>query len=158
MLLYLVLYFDHWNQRFGQFHQTNNQTQVCICVITESIFLTKFSHFLPQQFNSVVKETESQQNVQTNGVGRKKSRVPSIRVPSVTAIAETGDTPMTRSQSVGHGMRTSQYHDKTDDVRYMLSQPLLTNTGREIKPLSESRRRSSGTLSRPDIFYQVQNT
>lgn len=81
-----------------------------------------------------------------------------MHVPSITAIAETGDTQMTRSQSVGHSMRASHYNDKTDDIRYMLSQPLLTDPGREIKPLSESRRRSSGTLSRPDIFYQVRNT
>lgn len=81
-----------------------------------------------------------------------------MRVPSITAIAETGDIQMTRSQSVGHSMRASQYNDKTDDIRYMLSQPLLTDSGLEIKPLSESRRRSSGTLSRPDIFYQVRNT
>lgn len=85
-----------------------------------------------------------------------------MRVPSVTAIAETGDTqsvmPRSQSYSVGHGMKASQYNDKTDDIRYMLSQPLLTDAGREIKPLSESRRRSSGTLSRPDIFYQVKKS
>ena len=51
----------------------------------------------------------------------------------------------------------TQYNDKTDDIRYMLSQPLLMD-GTMIKPLSESRRRSSGTLSRPDIFYQVKKT
>lgn len=77
-----------------------------------------------------------------------------MRVPSFTAISEVGNTHMTRSQSVGHGMRASQYHSK-NDTRYMLSQPLLTDPAREIRPLNDSRRRSSGTLSRPDIFYQV---
>lgn len=65
-------------------------------------------------------------------------------------ISEVGKTPMPRSQSVGHGMRATPYNNK-DDIRYMLSQPLL----HELNPLSESRKRLSGTLSRPDIFYQV---
>lgn len=72
-----------------------------------------------------------------------------MRIPSVTAVPENENIPMPRSQSVGQCMRATQYNK--DDIRYMLSQPLL----HEMKPLNESRRRSSGTLSRPDIFYQV---
>lgn len=72
------------------------------------------------------------------------------------------DSQMTRSQSVGHSMtgrKMSTKNGRPDDTRCMLSQPLLTgrpfDTVYENRPLSESRRRSSGTLSRPDIFYQV---
>lgn len=49
---------------------------------------------------------------------------------------------------------------KTDGMRYTLSQPLLINTAseHEYKPLKESHKHwRSGTLSRPDIFYQVRN-
>ncbi|XP_031628934.1 monocarboxylate transporter 12-like [Contarinia nasturtii] len=88
-----------------------------------------------EQSNTNEKEIECHQN---NGIDYKPST--------------KSDTLMTRSQSVGHNMRTNN-HQHNDDVRYMLSQPLLTNAGREIKPLSESRR-SSSILSRPDIFYQ----
>lgn len=101
------------------------------------------------------KENETVQSPQ-NVVGRKQ-RFPSMRVPSVTAIAEVptvGNAHMTRSVSVGHGMKGSQYHSK-NNTRYMLSQPLLTDPAHEIRPLNDGRRRSSGTLSRPDIFYQV---
>lgn len=47
---------------------------------------------------------------------------------------------------------------KADGMRYTLSQPLLMNTTseHETKPLKESHKHwRSGTLSRPDIFYQV---
>lgn len=127
---------------------------LAILNISDFLYINVFSqlsshiYFIPDE-----KEIESLQNAQTNGAGIKpKSRVPSMRVPSVTAIAEIQDAQMTRSQSysVGHGMRAPHYNDKTDDVRYMLSQPLLADG---MKPLA--RRRSSGTLSRPDIFYQV---
>lgn len=73
-----------------------------------------------------------------------------MRIPSFVTISEAGTTPMPRSQSVGHSMRATQHTNK-DDIRYMLSQPLLN----DMKPFNESRRRLSGTLSRPDIFYQV---
>lgn len=95
------------------------------------------------------KESESFKN----GI-KPKSRIPSFLMPN---ISEVGDTHITRSQSVGHNMRATPHHNKSDDVRYMFSQPLLTDAGRGMKMFSGSRQRSSGTLSRPDIFYQVLN-
>lgn len=61
---------------------------------------------------------------------------------------------------VGHenGIKPIQNGTKTDGMRYTLSQPLLINTAteHECKPLKESHKHwRSGTLSRPDIFYQV---
>lgn len=49
---------------------------------------------------------------------------------------------------------------KLDGMRYTLSQPLLINSAseHENKPLKESHKHwRSGTLSRPDIFYQVRD-
>lgn len=118
---------------------------------------------------------------------KRKPRTPSVRVPSVNVICEVNDGPMFRSQSVGHSMetntgeankllnityppngngnlvqengsKTTQNGNKTDGMRYTLSQPLLMNTAseHEYKPLKESHKHwRSGTLSRPDIFYQV---
>lgn len=104
------------------------------------------------------------ENAYQNGTEKtQKQRFAISHVPRVSsvinAIPEEGQ--MTRSQTVGHGMSSKKVHSKgrPDDTRCMLSQPLLTNSGiptvYENRPLSESRRRSSGTLSRPDIFYQV---
>lgn len=56
------------------------------------------------------------------------------------------------------GTKTMQHNGKSDGMRYTLSQPLLINTTseHENKPLKESHKHwRSGTLSRPDIFYQV---
>lgn len=52
---------------------------------------------------------------------------------------------------------------KLDGMRYTLSQPLLINSTadseHENKPLKESHKHwRSGTLSRPDIFYQASNS
>lgn len=57
-----------------------------------------------------------------------------------------------------NGTKPMQNGTKTDGMRYTLSQPLLINTTleHESKPLKESHKHwRSGTLSRPDIFYQV---
>lgn len=56
------------------------------------------------------------------------------------------------------GMKPMQNGIKADGMRYTLSQPLLMNTTseHEHKPLKDSHKHwRSGTLSRPDIFYQV---
>lgn len=53
---------------------------------------------------------------------------------------------------------TTKNNGKLDGMRYTLSQPLLINSTaeHENKPLKESHKHwRSGTLSRPDIFYQV---
>lgn len=58
-----------------------------------------------------------------------------------------------------NGTKPMQNGTKSDGMRYTLSQPLLINTTmeHESKPLKESHKHwRSGTLSRPDIFYQVQ--
>lgn len=58
-----------------------------------------------------------------------------------------------------NGTKPIQNGTKADGMRYTLSQPLLINTAleHESKPLKESHKHwRSGTLSRPDIFYQVQ--
>lgn len=115
---------------------------------------------------------------------KRKPRTPSVRVPSVNVISEISDGQMFRSQSVGHSIATSNTYDankllninyptngsqengnktvqsngKSDGMRYTLSQPLLINAAseHENKPLKESHKHwRSGTLSRPDIFYQV---
>lgn len=54
----------------------------------------------------------------------------------------------------------SQKISKMDGMRYTLSQPLLVNNSsdseHESKPLKDHHKHwRSGTLSRPDIFYQV---
>lgn len=57
-----------------------------------------------------------------------------------------------------NGIKPIQNGTKTDGMRYTLSQPLLINSAveHESKPLKESHKHwRSGTLSRPDIFYQV---
>lgn len=59
-----------------------------------------------------------------------------------------------------NGTKTAQNNGKSDGMRYTLSQPLLINTTadseHENKPLKESHKHwRSGTLSRPDIFYQA---
>ncbi|XP_055303521.1 monocarboxylate transporter 12-like [Sitodiplosis mosellana] len=58
-----------------------------------------------------------------------------------------------------NGTKTAQNNGKSDGMRYTLSQPLLINSTadseHENKPLKDSHKHwRSGTLSRPDIFYQ----
>lgn len=56
--------------------------------------------------------------------------------------------------------KTVPSNGKTDGMRYTLSQPLLINSTseHENKPLKDAHKHwRSGTLSRPDIFYQVSN-
>lgn len=127
----------------------------------------------------------NQKNGQTNSSSNKRRhRNTSVRVPSVNIISEVGEG-MIRSQSVGHNMATnsscssnnllninysfgrnekagklSQNIGKIDGMRYTLSQPLLVNNSsdseNESKPLKDHHKHwRSGTLSRPDIFYQV---
>lgn len=60
----------------------------------------------------------------------------------------------------GNNSKSTKKNGKTDGMRYTLSQPLLVNSSsesdHETKPLKESHKHwRSGTLSRPDIFYQV---
>lgn len=111
---------------------------------------------------------------------KRKPRTNSFRVPSVQVISEsgvlTGDSQLIRSQSVGHQILTdSNYIEtngflngslnglkvaKSDGIRSTLSQPLLHNVSsdseQETKPFRDSQKFwNSGTLSRPDIFYQV---
>lgn len=116
---------------------------------------------------------------------KRRHRNTSVRVPSVNIISEAGEGQMIRSQSVGHNMATnsscssnnllninynsgrnekagslSQKIGKMDGMRYTLSQPLLVNNSsdseHESKPLKDHHKHwRSGTLSRPDIFYQV---
>lgn len=99
---------------------------------------------------------ETEQNNHSNGTEKKqKPRFSPSHVAS-NAIPEEGRMP--RSQSVGHSMTSRKISTKTrpDELRCMLSQPLLNGrieTVYENQPLS--RKRSSATLSRPDIFYQV---
>lgn len=107
-----------------------------------------------------------QTNSNQNGIEKRdlKIKVRTLSfVSSVNAIPE--DAQMTRSQSVGQNMtmkknsaKTTQNNGKPDDTRCMLSQSLLTSSAFDSvyeNKLSESHRRNSGTLSRPDIFYQV---
>lgn len=60
-----------------------------------------------------------------------------------------------------NGIKTTQNNGKPDGMRYTLSQPLLlvnstTDSEHENKPLKDSHKHwRSGTLSRPDIFYQA---
>lgn len=60
-----------------------------------------------------------------------------------------------------NGTKTAQNNGKSDGMmRYTLSQPLLinstTDSEHENKPLKDSHKHwRSGTLSRPDIFYQA---
>lgn len=57
-----------------------------------------------------------------------------------------------------NGTKPIQNGTKVEGMRYTLSQPLLINSAseHESKPLKESHKHwRSGTLSRPDIFYQV---
>lgn len=61
-----------------------------------------------------------------------------------------------------NGTKTAQNNGKSDGMRYTLSQPLLINSTadseHENKALKESHKHwRSGTLSRPDIFYQARN-
>lgn len=110
----------------------------------------------------------------------RKPRTNSFRVPSVQVISEsgvlTGDSQLIRSQSVGHQILTDANYiethgfqngslnglkaGKSDGIRSTLSQPLLHNVSsdseQETKPFRDSQKFwKSGTLSRPDIFYQV---
>ena len=59
-----------------------------------------------------------------------------------------------------NGKKATQSNGKSDGMRYTLSQPLLINSTvdseHENKPLKDSHKHwRSGTLSRPDIFYQA---
>lgn len=120
------------------------------------------------------------QNGHANG-NSKSHRLTSSRIPSVNVIAESSaDGQIIRSHSVGHSMavvstkspgdskyllNVTTHHNglkngiKSEGMRYTLSQPLLANTSADShnKSLRESHKHwRSGTLSRPDIFYQVQ--
>lgn len=58
--------------------------------------------------------------------------------------------------------KQTQNNVKLDGMRYTLSQPLLINSTadseHENKTLKESHKHwRSGTLSRPDVFYQARN-
>lgn len=115
---------------------------------------------------------------------RRRSRNShSFHVPSVNVISEGGlnsvETQLMRSHSVGHNgllQKSSGESDgllnasnglkngktpKSDGIRSTLSQPLLINSSSsdsEQKPLKGSHSQKiwrSGTLSRPDVFYQV---
>lgn len=63
-----------------------------------------------------------------------------------------------------NGLKSNtQNNGKPDGMRYTLSQPLLINSTvyseHENKPLKESHKHwRSGTLSRPDIFYQARHS
>lgn len=138
----------------------------------------KIACFVISDQTDVESSNGSLQNGHANGF--KQPRLTSPRVPSVHVIAESSiDGPIIRSQSVGHSMAvvsaknandskyllnvTSQHNGlkngtKTEGMRYTLSQPLLANTTADghNKSLRESHKHwRSGTLSRPDIFYQV---
>lgn len=58
-----------------------------------------------------------------------------------------------------NGTKTAQNNGKSEGMRYTLSQPLInstTDSEHENKPLKDSHKHwRSGTLSRPDIFYQA---
>lgn len=115
---------------------------------------------------------------------RRRSRNShSFHVPSVNVISEVGgnnvETQLMRSRSVGHNglvqkcvgeadgllnVKNGLKNGKTqnsDGIRSTLSQPLLANSlssYSEQRPLKGSHSQKiwrSGTLSRPDIFYQV---
>lgn len=67
------------------------------------------------------------------------------------------------AQRNGNGTQTKKKNGQNDGMRWTLSQPLLINSSsdseHETKPLKESHKHwRSGTLSRPDIFYQVSAT
>lgn len=62
-----------------------------------------------------------------------------------------------------NGNGKTQNNGKMDGMRYTLSQPLLihatADSEHENKPLKESHKHwRSGTLSRPDIFYQARDS
>lgn len=103
-----------------------------------------------------------------------KRRNNSFRVPSVNVISEAtnGDNQLTRSHSVGHNglvtkvngeaqglLNTNGYKNgKVDGIRSTLSHPMLwhsTCSDKDAKHSEAHRFWKSGTLSRPDIFYQV---
>lgn len=113
-------------------------------------------------------------------------RVPSVHViseggavggGSIGSGSGGGDSQLIRSQSVGHQILSDTSYGekksfmngsfnalkvgKSDGIRSTLSQPLLHNTSsesdQESKTLHDSQKFwKSGTLSRPDIFYQVE--
>lgn len=102
-------------------------------------------------------------------------------MPSVNVISESetngcmnGETQLIRSHSVGHNLPTAKNPDglllnaqfnglkngktnrSSNGIRSTLSQPLLMSAEHESKPLKGSHKIwRSGTLSRPDVFYQV---
>lgn len=116
---------------------------------------------------------------------KRKPRTTSVRVPSVNVISEVSDgmvRSQSVGHSIDNETTTHFYdsnkllsvnyngngrqengktvptNGKTDGMRYTLSQPLLIHptSEHENKPLKESHKHwRSGTLSRPDVFYQV---
>lgn len=154
----IVLYLDRYSGRYRLLHNKLPLRKNKVCHLSKSFNkFWKYFRFFCEILFKRDKDTRNQ-----NGTAKKDKRSRStIRVPSFTAIAEVGETQMTRSQSVGTNMvakkasSRSQYNNKTDGTRCMLSQPLLFEAVPENRPLGDVHRRASGTLSRPDIFYQV---
>lgn len=126
----------------------------------------------------------SNSHLHGNKLWRTSKNGSAFRVPSVNVISEGnmngggiggGETQLIRSHSVGHNLLStknplasdgllnatfdSMKNGKTNagNIRSTLSQPLLMSSAEhEHKPLKGSQKFSrSGTLSRPDIFYQV---
>lgn len=132
----------------------------------------------------MINETTSDSDSSQAHSSNRRHRNTSVRVPSVNIISEVGEGQMIRSQSVGHNMATNSSSSSknllninynfgrnekvgslsqkngNERMRYTLSQPLLVNSSsnseHESKPLKDHHKHwKSGTLSRPDIFYQV---
>lgn len=79
-------------------------------------------------------------------------------IPKINVISPNEGARKVRSQSVGNRVTLKQTHknDATDDTRSFFSESLLHNIsfGKRFRSLDNVHRYSTGTLARPDIFYQ----
>ena len=105
-----------------------------------------------------------QTNGQTNGFEKKPTHLIDVsNIPKINVIPEEGvnRSQIFRSQSVGNRvtLKQAKTNGTADDTRSFFSDSLLNNISFakkcESRSLGDVHRHSSGTLARPDIFYQV---
>lgn len=134
--------------------------------------LNLFSIFLPTNSIFFFFQDREEQNygieiIQSNGQnGFKKKQTHLTDLSHISKINIPNTIPekvqIYRSQSVGNRVTVKQANTNgtANDTRSFFSDSLLNNISfgkkSESRSLGDIHKHSSGTLSRPDIFYQVQ--
>lgn len=112
---------------------------------------------------NVISEVGDGQIIRSQSVGHSMFSTTLIANPTANGIESNKllNVNYNCNGNQENGIKTLiKSNGKSDGMRYTLSQPLLINPAseHENKPLKESHKHwRSGTLSRPDIFYQVRD-